>query len=228
MFFAFQVTFTPQDNTQLCVVGHGIFKLFRYSEGNLKQFAFQKMEPQNYLCQAWVSDERVIVGTDNGKLFLFEAGELKNEFNLAAQQRQEHEKERERCEVWQCSKYVFKVVHMIESTFLYYTVYFFAHVHVFAICFYITRGSSMSDDDAIISSGPPQISSLVAYSKGFACACGPGVVYLYEKTDDKEFFKKIREIKVHGCLLAVSLLLLAEVQFYILFSAFQYCTVMRM
>ena len=101
--FAFQVTFNPQDNTQLCVVGHGIFKLFRYSEGNLKQFAFQKMEPQNYLCQAWVSDERVIVGTDNGKLFLFEAGELKNEFNLAAQQRQEHEKERERYELWKCS-----------------------------------------------------------------------------------------------------------------------------
>ena len=54
----------------------------------------------------------------------------------------------------------------------------------------------MSDDDGGYSSGPPQISSLVAYSKGFACACGPGVVYLYEKTDDKEFFKKIREIKV--------------------------------
>ncbi|ELT90948.1 hypothetical protein CAPTEDRAFT_196345 [Capitella teleta] len=81
----YQVTFNPQDNTQLCVVGNGIFKLFRYSEGNLKQFAFQKMEPQNYLCQAWVSDERVVVGTDNGRLLLFEAGELKHEFNTAAQ-----------------------------------------------------------------------------------------------------------------------------------------------
>ena len=70
------------------MVGNGIFKLFRYSEGNLKQFAFQKMEPQNYLCQAWVSDERVIVGTDNGRLLLFEAGELKNEFNMAAQQKE--------------------------------------------------------------------------------------------------------------------------------------------
>ncbi len=77
-----QVTFNPQDNTQLCVVGQGIFKLFRYSEGNLKQFAFQKMEPQNYLCQAWVSDERVVVGTDNGRLLLFEAGEMKSEINI--------------------------------------------------------------------------------------------------------------------------------------------------
>lgn len=45
------------------------------------------MEPQNYLCQAWVSDERVVVGTDNGRLLLFEAGELKNEFNMSVQQK---------------------------------------------------------------------------------------------------------------------------------------------
>ena len=76
------MTFNPQDNTQLCVVGNGIFKLFRYSEGNLKQFAFQKMEPQNFLCQAWVSDERIIAGTDTGRLLLFESGELKNEFHV--------------------------------------------------------------------------------------------------------------------------------------------------
>ena len=38
-----QVAFNPQDNTQLCVVGSGVFKLFRYSEGNLKQFALQKV-----------------------------------------------------------------------------------------------------------------------------------------------------------------------------------------
>lgn len=44
--------------------------------------------------------------------------------------------------------------------------------------------------------GPPQITAIVAYSKGFACACGPGTVHLFEKTDDKDFFKKAREIKV--------------------------------
>ena len=44
--------------------------------------------------------------------------------------------------------------------------------------------------------GPPQITAIVAHSKGFACSYGPGLVYLYEKTDDKDFFKKTREIKV--------------------------------
>ncbi len=88
-----QVTFNPQDNTQICVVGNGIFKLYRYSEGNLKQFAFQKTEPQNYLSQAWVSDERVIVGTDTGKLLLFEAGELRNEFAVTVTQPAKENKE---------------------------------------------------------------------------------------------------------------------------------------
>jgi hypothetical protein len=34
------------------------------------------MEPQNFLCHAWVSEERVVVGTDTGKLLLFENGEI--------------------------------------------------------------------------------------------------------------------------------------------------------
>lgn len=136
----YQVSFNPQDNTQLCVIGNTIFRHFRYSEGNLKPFNFQKMEPQNYLCHAWVSEERIVVGTDNGHLLLFEAGELKNEINLARDDR--------------------------------------------------------SHDEGGNSTPPPQITAIVAYSKGFACACGPGTVFLFEKTDDKDFFKKSREIKI--------------------------------
>ncbi|XP_060606574.1 cilia- and flagella-associated protein 57-like [Ruditapes philippinarum] len=136
----YQVSFNPQDNTQLCVVGNGIFKNFRYSEGNLKTFNIQKVEPQNYLCHAWVSEERVIVGTDTGRLMLFEAGEMKHEFNIAAQEKKPGEED--------------------------------------------------------IATGPPQITAIVSYSKGFACACGPGTVHLFEKTDDKDFFKKAREIKI--------------------------------
>ena len=63
------MTFNPQDNTQVCVTGLGIFKLFRFVENNLKQFAFQKADVnRHYLCQAWISEERVIVGTDVGKV----------------------------------------------------------------------------------------------------------------------------------------------------------------
>lgn len=53
---------------------------------------------------------------------------------------------------------------------------------------------SRSKDEEL--SGPPQITAVVAYSKGFACANGPGSVLLYEKTDDRDYFKRTREIKV--------------------------------
>ena len=41
------------------------------------------------------------------------------------------------------------------------------------------------------------VTAIVPYSKGFACALGPDTVYIYEKTDDKEFFRKTREVKVN-------------------------------
>ncbi len=63
-------------------MGEKVFKLFRYSEGNLKQFGIMKVEPSNYLCQAWVSEDRLVLGTDSGKVQLFEVGELKNEFDV--------------------------------------------------------------------------------------------------------------------------------------------------
>uniref|UniRef100_A0A8C3R6X7 Cilia and flagella associated protein 57 n=1 Tax=Cyanoderma ruficeps TaxID=181631 RepID=A0A8C3R6X7_9PASS len=76
LFFVPQVSFNPQDNTQVCITGNGFFKLFKYSEGYLKQMNLQRGEPENYLCHAWLSEEEVICGTDTGKLSLFETGEL--------------------------------------------------------------------------------------------------------------------------------------------------------
>ncbi|CAG5118964.1 unnamed protein product, partial [Candidula unifasciata] len=134
----YQVSFNPQDNTQLCVSGNTVFRFFRYSEGNLKPFNFQKVEPQNYLCHAWVSDDRILVGTDNGHLLLFEAGEVKQEFNLG------HSGER-----------------------------------------------STIDGELDL-----QVTALVTFSKGFACAFGMGTVYMYEKTEDKDTYRKTREIKI--------------------------------
>lgn len=64
------------------MVGEKLFKLYRYSEGNLKQFGITKAEPSNYLCQAWVSEDRLVLGTENGKVQLFEVGDLKNEFDV--------------------------------------------------------------------------------------------------------------------------------------------------
>ncbi|KND04574.1 uncharacterized protein SPPG_00295 [Spizellomyces punctatus DAOM BR117] len=78
----YEVSFNPTDNTQLCVIGNGIFKLFRYQEGVLKAFAIQKGDLKNYMSHCWSADDRIIVGTEDGKILIFENnGELRAELN---------------------------------------------------------------------------------------------------------------------------------------------------
>ena len=43
---------------------------------------------------------------------------------------------------------------------------------------------------------PPQVTCVIAFSKGFICSGGAGTVHLFEKTDDKDIYKKAREIKI--------------------------------
>lgn len=97
----FQVSFSPQDNTNVCVTGYGMFKLLRFTEGTLKQTNFQRGEPQNYLAHTWVSDDRIVVGTDTGKLFLFESGDQRWETSIMVR---EHTSEMKNLEVIQKSE----------------------------------------------------------------------------------------------------------------------------
>ncbi|ELR48260.1 WD repeat-containing protein 65, partial [Bos mutus] len=82
----FQVSFNPQDNTQICITGNGMFKLLRFAEGTLKQTNFQRGEPQNYLAHTWVSDDKIIAGTDTGRLFLFESGDQRWETSIVVKE----------------------------------------------------------------------------------------------------------------------------------------------
>ena len=40
------------------------------------------------------------------------------------------------------------------------------------------------------------VTSIIQYSKGFIASCGKGRAFLYEKIDDKEQFRKIRDLKI--------------------------------
>jgi hypothetical protein len=42
----------------------------------------------------------------------------------------------------------------------------------------------------------PRITAITSYSKGFACSAGPGTVCLFEKTEEKDNYRKTREIRV--------------------------------
>ena len=52
---------------------------------------------------------------------------------------------------------------------------------------------SVSEDNDISSL---QVTSIVAYSKGFACSSGLGTVHLFEKSDEKDIYKKTRIVTV--------------------------------
>ncbi|KAG9354407.1 hypothetical protein JZ751_001116, partial [Albula glossodonta] len=78
----YKVSFNPQDNTQICVSGSGVFKLIRYADGTLKQFNSLKYEANNYLSHEWMSEKRVIAGTENGRLLVFESAELHWEMHI--------------------------------------------------------------------------------------------------------------------------------------------------
>ncbi|XP_069559333.1 cilia- and flagella-associated protein 57 [Brachyistius frenatus] len=83
-----QVSFNPYNNMQLCVSGTGVFKLFRYSEGALKQSSLAKVESINFLCHAWMSEERVMAGTHTGRLLVFESGHLRREISVTSKSAQ--------------------------------------------------------------------------------------------------------------------------------------------
>ncbi|XP_053248726.1 cilia- and flagella-associated protein 57 isoform X3 [Podarcis raffonei] len=168
----YQVSFNPQDNTQVCVTGYGIFKLFRYTEGTLKQTNFLRGEPQNYLSHAWLSEEKVVVGTDTGKIYLFDSGDLRWETSI---ERKEIVSEVDKEEPQQDSE------SLIE---------FPAHnspeISTEVVC------ETEAQQQAFL----PRVSAIAAYSKGFACSAGPGIVLLFEKSDEKEGYRESREIRI--------------------------------
>ncbi|CAF3835653.1 unnamed protein product [Rotaria sordida] len=77
-----QVSFNPQDNTQICTIGHGLFKMFRYAESALKPSQNLKQEHFNFTCHCWISDDRLLAGTDQGKLFVIQNGEILHEIKI--------------------------------------------------------------------------------------------------------------------------------------------------
>uniref|UniRef100_A0A8C5TMF2 Cilia and flagella associated protein 57 n=1 Tax=Malurus cyaneus samueli TaxID=2593467 RepID=A0A8C5TMF2_9PASS len=162
-----QVSFNPQDNTQVCITGNGFFKLFKYSEGHLKQMNLQRGEPENYLCHAWLSEEEVICGTDTGKLSLFETGELQWETTLEYRKPPKEERTTRKGS---------------ES------------LYTFLACSSDASSEPAFEDSDSKQHSLPQISAVAAYSKGFACSPSPGVVLLFEKTVEQELYEEKQEV----------------------------------
>ncbi|MCI4395800.1 hypothetical protein PGIGA_G00196230 [Pangasianodon gigas] len=65
-----QVSFNPKDNTQICVTGKGVFKIFKLENETLNRTNLFKMDVENILCHAWMSENCIVAGTETGKLLL--------------------------------------------------------------------------------------------------------------------------------------------------------------
>ncbi|KAJ3005699.1 Cilia- and flagella-associated protein 57 [Thoreauomyces humboldtii] len=72
-----QMSVSPYDatNTQVCVTGNGVFRTYKHAEGFWK-LMHQHKSDKNLLCNAYLSESRILVGTEDSKLQVFEAGEL--------------------------------------------------------------------------------------------------------------------------------------------------------
>ncbi|KAK7162706.1 hypothetical protein R3I93_006907 [Phoxinus phoxinus] len=90
-----QVSFNPQDNTQICVSGNGVFKIFRYAGETLKQSSTFKTDAHNFLCHTWISTEKVVAGTETGQLMMFESSRLRWEINVASVQKVKSQSEKQ-------------------------------------------------------------------------------------------------------------------------------------
>jgi WD40 repeat protein len=121
----YQCSFSPTDNNMICVTGNGVFKQLKLVDSNLKVLpnALNKREAQNYQCHAWLSDDRVVVGTDTGDLLVIDGVELKA---------------------------------------------------------FIPRSPSDSNS----------IESIVGFSKGLVTGSDDGQIAIYEKSDEKDLYKR--------------------------------------
>jgi hypothetical protein len=62
----------------MCAIGKSSFRFFRYNEGHVKPFGFQRGDAHHFLCHAWLGKgDRLIAGTQEGRLMFFERGEYR-------------------------------------------------------------------------------------------------------------------------------------------------------
>jgi cilia- and flagella-associated protein 57 len=63
----------------VCVTGHGILRFLHLDASDIKSIGVsmgKRDTPQNYLSHCWI-DDRILVGTDNGEILVFENAEFR-------------------------------------------------------------------------------------------------------------------------------------------------------
>jgi len=174
-----QVSFNPQDNTQICAVGHGLFKMFRYAESALKPSQNLKQEHFNFTCHCWISDDRLLAGTDQGKLFVIQNGEILHEIKIDTKPEPRF-------------LFSFKILFFFSGNFI------FIYRSVASQHSAEERLGLVESNMDIHATGDylkSEIKCIIPFSRGVLVAAGVNKVYMFDKVDDnREYFRRNREI----------------------------------
>ncbi|KAJ1523827.1 hypothetical protein ONE63_010385 [Megalurothrips usitatus] len=78
-----QIATHPTDHTTCVLVGPGLFRLLMVTETVWRQFGWQKADALPLSCVAYLTPERILAGTKDGRLVLVENNDLKGVFKAA-------------------------------------------------------------------------------------------------------------------------------------------------
>ena len=81
----YQCSFCPFDATLVAVTGYKTLRLYKVSpkEKQMQHVETKAKIGSNNLCHEWLSSSHLLVGTETGKLLLFENGALRKQMSTA-------------------------------------------------------------------------------------------------------------------------------------------------
>ncbi|XP_072943065.1 cilia- and flagella-associated protein 57 isoform X1 [Epargyreus clarus] len=150
----------PSDATLVVITGPYTFRIMNVSETVWRQWGWCKAENINITSCMWLTPDRIMFGTDNGIIMMVENGEL-----------------RQNC--------IFKAVEVMEMSLK----------KVEAEAEEGDKGSvsskqETSSDHGTIDSESHPVTCFINFPKGFAFACGPGYVHMFEKETPHHWRKR--------------------------------------
>ncbi|KAI9351164.1 WD repeat-containing protein 65-like protein [Zopfochytrium polystomum] len=77
-----QIAICPNDSCQISVLADTSFRVFRYSEGFIKLSFERKGMPKEFTCHCWMFNDRIAVGTSDGRILVCTMGEVLQELRF--------------------------------------------------------------------------------------------------------------------------------------------------
>ncbi|KAL3272571.1 hypothetical protein HHI36_014041 [Cryptolaemus montrouzieri] len=75
-----EISGNPVDSNQLVLVGEGLLRMLQCTDFQWRQFGYSKSDQMVLNTACWLSQDRILIGTKNGKFLFLENGELRSVF----------------------------------------------------------------------------------------------------------------------------------------------------